>query len=543
MRWADLDTQFVRPVHWLILLFGNDVINAEILSVKSGRKTRGHRFHHPENITIPSPAEYEMLLETHGKVIADFDRRKEAVRGQVNEMALSVKGKAMIDEDLLDEVAAMVEWPVAVMGGFEKRFLDIPQEALILTMKTNQKYFYVVDKKGALMPHFITVSNIESKDVSKIQEGNERVIRPRFADAEFFWSQDRKLKLTDQVERLGTVVFQKKLGTLLDKTKRVGKITSAIADQLAGDTQLALRAAELCKCDLMTEMVGEFPSLQGVMGRYYANHDGENAEIAQALEDYYKPKFSGDTLPQSITSQSLAIADRLDTLVGIFAISQIPTGDKDPFALRRAALGVLRILIENKLDLDLLHLIQVAAAQHDISINASDAEAGVLNFMLDRLHAYYLDIGIRPDVLDAVLSTKPTKPLDINNRLLAVDAFRQRAEAESLAAANKRIGNILKKVKGDLPNKIDERLLQENAEKELHQILTTLDGKVQSLIDAAKYQDALAELSTLRKSVDQFFDDVMVMADDEALKNNRIALLNKLHGLFLQIADISKLQK
>ena len=543
MRWADLDTQFVRPVHWLILLFGNDVINAEILSVKSGRKTRGHRFHHPENITIPSPAEYEMLLETHGKVIADFDRRKEAVRGQVNEMALSVKGKAMIDEDLLDEVAAMVEWPVAVMGSFEKRFLDIPQEALILTMKTNQKYFYVVDKKGALMPHFITVSNIESKDVSKIQEGNERVIRPRFADAEFFWSQDRKLKLTDQVERLGTVVFQKKLGTLLDKTKRVGKITSAIADQLAGDTQLALRAAELCKCDLMTEMVGEFPSLQGVMGRYYANHDGENAEIAQALEDYYKPKFSGDTLPQSITSQSLAIADRLDTLVGIFAISQIPTGDKDPFALRRAALGVLRILIENKLDLDLLHLIQVAAAQHDISINASDAEAGVLNFMLDRLHAYYLDIGIRPDVLDAVLSTKPTKPLDINNRLLAVDAFRQRAEAESLAAANKRIGNILKKVKGDLPNKIDEKLLQENAEKELHQILTTLDDKVQSLIDAAKYQDALAELSTLRKSVDQFFDDVMVMADDEALKNNRVALLNKLHGLFLQIADISKLQK
>jgi len=543
MRWADLDAQFVRPVHWLILLFGNDVIHTEILSVKSGRITRGHRFHHPEDITIPSPAEYEMLLETHGKVIADFERRKEAVRGQVNEMALSVKGKAMIDEDLLDEVAAMVEWPVAVMGDFEKRFLDIPQETLILTMKTNQKYFYVVNKKGALLPHFITVSNIESKNVSEIQKGNERVIRPRFADAEFFWSQDRKSRLIDRTERLATVVFEKELGTLLDKTKRVEKLTSAIADQLAGDTQLALRAAELCKCDLMTEMVGEFPSLQGVMGRYYANHDGENAEIATALEEYYKPKFSGDSLPQSITSQSLAIADRLDTLVGIFAIGQTPTGDKDPFALRRAALGVLRILIENKLDLDLLHLIKVAAAQHDISIKASDAEAGVLDFMLDRLHAYYLDKGIRPDVLDAVLSTKPTKPLDINNRLLAVDAFRQRAEAESLAAANKRISNILKKVKGDLPSKIDEKLLQENAEIELHQILTTLDDKVQSLIDSAKYQDALAELSTLRKSVDQFFDDVMVMADDEALKNNRIALLNKLRGLFLQIADISKLQK
>ena len=543
MRWADLDAQFVRPVHWLILLFGHDVIDAEILSVKSGRETRGHRFHHPETITIPSPSEYEMLLETHGKVIADFDRRKEAVRGQVNEIALSVKGKAMIDEDLLDEVSSMVEWPVAVMGGFEKRFLDIPQEALILTMKTNQKYFYVVDDKGVLMPHFITVSNIESKDVSKIQEGNERVIRPRFADAEFFWSQDKKSKLIDQSKRLASVIFQKKLGTLLDKTHRVGKIASAIADQLAGDTQLALRAAELCKCDLMTEMVGEFGSLQGIMGRYYAEHDGENAEVAQALQDYYKPKFAGDTLPQSITSQSLAIADRLDTLVGIFAIGQTPTGDKDPFALRRAALGVLRIIIENKLDLDLQHLIKIAATQHEVSIKASDAEAGVLDFMLDRLNAYYLDKGIRPDVLDAVLSTKPTKPLDINNRLLAVDAFRQASEAGSLAAANKRIGNILKKIKGSLPNKIDEKLLQENAEKELFKILTALDDKVLTLIEAAKYQAALTELSTLRESVDQFFDDVMVMAEDEALKSNRIALLNKLHGLFLQIADISKLQK
>jgi glycyl-tRNA synthetase beta chain len=543
MRWADLDAQFVRPVHWLILLFGNDVIDAEILSVKSGRETRGHRFHHPETITIPSPKEYEMLLETHGKVIADFDRRKEAVRGQVNEIALSIKGKAMIDEDLLEEVSAMVEWPVAVMGGFEKRFLDIPQETLILTMKTNQKYFYVVDKKGALLPHFITVSNIESKDVAKVREGNERVIRPRFADAEFFWAQDKKSKLIDRSKQLSTVVFQKQLGTLLDKTSRVSNLVSAITDQIGGDKKLAVRAAKLCKCDLMTEMVGEFGSLQGVMGRYYANHDGEEAEVAQALEDYYKPKFSGDTLPQSKTSQSLAIADRLDTLLGIFAIGQTPTGDKDPFALRRAALGVLRILIENKLDLDLLDLIKISAKQHDASIKAHEAENGVFDFMLDRLHAYYLDKGIRPDVLDAVLSTKPTKPLDINNRLLAIDAFRQLPEATSLAAANKRIGNILKKIKGDLPNKIDEKLLQEKAEKELYKTLTKLENKVQKLIDQAKYQDALTELSTLRQNVDQFFDDVMVMTDDEKLKNNRIALLNKLHGLFLQIADISKLQK
>jgi len=542
MRWADLDAQFVRPVHWLILLFGEDVLDAEILSVKSGRETRGHRFHHPETITIPSPAEYEMLLETHGKVIADFDRRKEAVRGQVNEVALSVKGRAMIDEDLLEEVSSMVEWPVAVMGDFEKRFLDIPQEALILTMKTNQKYFYVVDNKGALLPHFITVSNIESKDVAKIQEGNERVIRPRFADAEFFWSQDRKSKLIDQTKRLAAVVFQKKLGTLLDKTNRVANIASTVAEQLQGDKQRAKRAAELCKCDLMTEMVGEFGSLQGVMGRYYAKLDGEEEEVAAALEEYYKPKFSGDSLPQSITSQSLAIADRLDTLLGIFAIGQIPTGDKDPFALRRAALGVLRILIENELDLDLSQLINIAATQHDATINPFAAEAAVLDFMLDRLNAYYLDKGIRADVLDAVLSTKPTRPLDINNRLLAVDTFRQGTDAESLAAANKRIGNILKKVKGDLSTKVDESLLQEAAEKDLSATLTQLNDDVQRLIDNAKYQDALALLSTLKNDVDTFFDDVMVMADDEALKNNRIALLNKLHGLFLQIADISKLQ-
>ncbi|MFK5915328.1 MAG: glycine--tRNA ligase subunit beta [Woeseiaceae bacterium] len=543
MRWADLDAQFVRPVHWLVLLFGDDVIDAEILSVKSGRETRGHRFHHPENITIPSPKEYEMLLETTGKVIADYDRRKEAVRAQVDEIALSVNGKAMIDQDLLDEVSSMVEWPVAVMGDFEKRFLDIPQETLILTMKTNQKYFYLLDKDGALMPHFITISNIESKDVSKIQEGNERVIRPRFADAEFFWSQDLKSKLIGRRESLGSVIFQKKLGTLLDKTKRVSNLTSAIAKTLGGDTNLAIRAAELCKCDLMTEMVGEFPSLQGTMGRYYAEHDDEPTEVADAVADYYKPKFAGDSLPQSITSQSLAIADRLDTLTGIFAIGQTPTGDKDPFALRRAALGVLRIIIEEELDLDLLALIQLAAQQHKSEIKASVAEFSVLDFMLDRLNAYYLDKNIRIDVLDAVLSTKPTNPLDINNRLVAVDAFRQLAEAESLAAANKRIGNILKKVKGNLPTAIDEKLLQESAEKDLYKTLTTLEAKVTLFIADAKYQEALTELSGLRANVDEFFDDVMVMADDAALKNNRIALLNKLHGLFMQIADISKLQK
>jgi len=543
MRWANLEAQFVRPVHSLILLFGDKVINTEILSAKSGRVSHGHRFHHPEIIKIPAANEYEMLLESQGKVIADFERRKQAIRAQVEEIALNKKGKAVIDEDLLDEVTAMVEWPVAVLGDFEERFLKVPQETLILTMKTNQKYFHVIDSKGCLLPHFITVSNIESKDIKKVQQGNERVIRPRFADAEFFWTQDRKTKLINRTQSLGSVVFQKQLGTLLDKTLRVTKLTDAIASHLGANSQLAVRAAELCKCDLMTEMVGEFPALQGIMGRYYANHDNENSEVAAALDEYYKPRFSGDTLPLTLTSQSLAIADRLDTLVGIFAIGQTPSGDKDPFALRRAALGVLRIIIENNLDIDLLFLIKQAAAQHNQNINAHAAETAVFDFMLDRLHAYYIDKGIRPDVLDAVLSTKPTKPLNINNRLYAVNEFRLLDEAESLAAANKRIGNILKKVEGNISNTVDESLLEENAEKELYKLLNTLDQKVQEFIDQANYKKALSELAALRKNIDQFFDDVMVMADDIKLKNNRIALLNILHGLFLQIADISRLQQ
>lgn len=542
MRWADLDAQFVRPVHWVILLFGNDIIDAEILSVKTGRETRGHRFHHPAAITIAAPADYEMLLETQGKVIADFERRRHAIKGQAEELALSKKGNAVIDDELLDEVTSMVEWPVAVLGDFEQRFLDVPQEALISTMSANQKYFHLVDTQGKLMPHFITISNLESKDVSMIREGNERVIRPRFSDAEFFWNQDRKQTLGERLDSLGTVVFQKKLGTLLDKTRRVAKLAAHIAEQLGGNKQLALRAAELCKCDLMTNMVFEFTELQGIMGRYYAQHDGEDPQVAQALDDYYKPRFAGDELPASIISQSLAIADRLDTLTGIFAIGQTPTGDKDPFALRRASLGVLRILIEQNLNLDLAELITTAAAFHDKAIKADKAVQAVLDYMLDRFHAYYVDQGIRGDVLEAVLCLKPTHPLDIDNRLRAVNAFRQLPQAESLAAANKRIGNILKKVEGKLPEQIDAGLLREQQEKDLYQTLSTLSDKVQQLIDKANYTEALSELAQLRDSIDSFFDHVMVMAEDDKLKNNRIALLNQLHGLFMQVADISRLQ-
>jgi len=542
MRWAALDAQFVRPVHWAILLFGKEVIDAEILSVKTGNQSQGHRFHHPEQIIIAQPADYEMLLETEGKVIADFGRRKQAIRGQVEEIALSKKGQAVIDEDLLDEVTAMVEWPQAIIGNFEERFLDVPQETLISTMSAHQKYFHVVDSKGKLMPHFITISNIESKNPAKVIEGNERVIRPRFSDAEFFWNQDRKTRLADRVESLDTVVFQKQLGTLLDKTRRVAKLAEHITETLGGDKQLALRAAELCKCDLMTDMVFEFTDLQGTMGRYYASHDGEDPVVANALDDYYKPRFSGDELPDHVISQSLAIADRLDTLTGIFAIGQTPTGAKDPFALRRAALGVLRIIIEQKLDLDLKVLISKAASHHDKSIKADKTVNAVFDYMLERLNSYYQDQNISADVRDSVLSLKPAKPLDIDQRIHAVSEFRKLDAAESLAAANKRIGNILKKVKGKLPEKVNNKLFQDDAEKTLNDNLVTLKDTVQAAINEARYQDALNQLADLHEPVDKFFDDVMVMADDEALKNNRIALLNQLHGLFMQVADISRLQ-
>ncbi|VAX08202.1 Glycyl-tRNA synthetase beta chain [hydrothermal vent metagenome] len=542
MRWGDLDTQFVRPVHWIVLLFGNDIIEAEILGIRSGRKTFGHRFHHPEAISIPVPADYETLLETTGKVIANFDRRRQNVRAQVEKEAQQLKGKAVISDALLDEVTAMVEWPVAVAGNFESRFLDVPSEALISTMASNQKYFHLLDTNEKLMPHFITISNIESRDASKVREGNERVIRPRFSDAEFFWNQDRKHRLDQRLESLKSVIFQKKLGTVFDKTQRVMKNAAWIAKQLETSTTLAVRAAELCKCDLMTEMVSEFPNLQGIMGRYYAQHDKEDKDVVDALDDYYRPRFAGDSLPESSTAQALAIADRIDTLMGIFAIGQIPTGDKDPYALRRAALGILRILIEKNIDLDLRALLDTAAKHFDSSINAAATTDKVLSFILDRLQAYYLSKDIKADVLDAVTSIHPSCPLDIDQRIQAVNLFRSLPEAQSLAAANKRISNILKKVEGTLPDKINASAFVEEQEKTLYQALTGLSSEVDSLLQQNNYAAALTQLAQLRDPVDSFFDAVMVMAEDEALRNNRIALLNQLHGLFMQVADISRLQ-
>ncbi len=542
MRWGRLETQFVRPVHWIVLLFGDTVIEAEILGIRAGRETFGHRFHHPQAISIPSPADYEVLLESNGKVIADFERRRQTVRAQIEKEALRLKGRAVINDNLLDEVTAMVEWPVAVAGNFEARFLDVPPEALISTMATNQKYFHLLDANGKLLPHFITISNIESREPDKIREGNERVIRPRFADAEFFWNQDRKQRLDARLESLKSVVFQKQLGSLFDKTWRVIPLAAWIADTLGADKVQAMRAAELCKCDLMTEMVGEFPSLQGIMGRYYAQHDQEPGDVATALDDYYRPRFAGDTLPPTATAQALAIADRIDTLLGIFAIGQIPTGDKDPYALRRAALGVLRILIEKKLDLDLRSLLETAAKHFSSEIKANAAIDQLLTFILDRLQAYYQDKGIKADVLDAVIGIQPTCPLDIDQRILAVSHFRELPEAESLAAANKRIGNILKKVTGTLPENIDASALLETEEKTLYDMLNGLSGEVHILLKDNQYEQALTLLAQLRDPIDHFFDKVMVMAKDEKLRNNRIALLNQLHSLFMQVADISRLQ-
>lgn len=542
MRWGNLDTQFVRPVHWAVLLFGDEIIETDILGVPAGRTTRGHRFHHPEPIEIPAPEEYEVLLESEGKVIADFERRANTVRAQVEAAALELKGQAVIDAGLLEEVTAMVEWPSAVTGQFEARFLEVPQEALISTMSANQKYFHLVDANHRLMPYFITVSNIESRDPVMVRTGNERVIRPRFSDAEFFWNQDRKQRLDGRISQLKTVVFQHQLGSLFDKSQRVAKLASHIAELTGSDKLLVMRAAELSKCDLMTDMVGEFPGLQGIMGRYYAEHDGEDPAICLALDDYYKPRHAGDSLPENSTSQTLALADRIDTLLGIFAIGQIPTGDKDPYALRRAALGLLRILIEKRIDIDLKPLLEDAARYYPKPVGATRAVNPTLAFVLDRLRAYYLDQNIRSDVIDAVTDRQLTRPVDIDRRIKAVTTFRTLPDASSLAAANKRIGNILKKVKDPLPDTIDPNLLQEPAEQHLYQALAELSSDVSVLLAAGDYEPALQRLATLREPIDAFFDAVMVMDENIKLRNNRLALLNQLHGLFLQVADISRLQ-
>ncbi len=550
MRWGDLSAEFVRPVHWLVLLFGDEVIEAKMLAVRSGRETRGHRFHHPEKITINQPSEYAPLLQTEGRVVASFNDRREAVRGQVEEAALKLGGKAVIDEALLDEVTGMVEWPVAVAGSFEQRFLDVPPEALISAMKGHQKYFHVVDGDGKLMPNFITVSNIDSKDVSAVRVGNERVIRPRLSDAEFFWNQDRKHKLEDNRDALQTVVFQKDLGTVFDKSERISELAGFISAQLGASKADGIRAGQLAKCDLMSEMVGEFPELQGIMGSYYANNDGESAAVAAAMDQQYMPRFAGDELPQAPVGQAVAIADKIDTIVGIFDIGQPPTGSKDPFALRRAALGIVRIIIEKELDLDLKSVLEHAGRCYQGSGSKQrvlhlETLEKVFSFMMERLRVYYSDAAISVDVFEAVSAVRPNRPYDFDQRVRAVNAFRQLAGAEALAAANKRAANILRQAIETgvvVAAAVDTSLLQETAEKALAERITAVSEAVRPALEKLDYTSALQQMAALRESVDAFFDEVMVMVDDEAVKLNRLALLNSLHHLFLQVADVSQLQ-
>ena len=540
MRWGDGDAEFVRPVHWIVMLANEQVIDADILSIKTGRESRGHRFHAPAPISIQKPATYAVQLG-EAFVIARFEARSEMIRKRVEQVAAELGGSAIMPESLLDEVAALVEWPVAIAGRFEDRFLAVPQEALIYTMQGDQKYFGLTDAHGKLMPNFITISNIESKDPSKVSEGNERVIRPRFSDAAFFWEQDKKHALASRREKLKTVVFQQQLGTLYDKSARVAKLAEYIAQQLKADASLAVRAAELAKCDLITNMVFEFTDLQGTMGRYYAQHDGEAAEVASALEEQYLPRFAGDKLPSTQTGSILALAERIDTLAGIFAIGQKPTGTKDPFGLRRLAVGVLRILIEQQLPLDLADLLDQAANNLTAQLGKKPDTQDALDYILERLRAYYQEQGINAELVEAVAALKPTQPLDFEQRLKAVVAFRQLPAAESLAAANKRISNILKKVETAIPAQVDVSLLKEPAEQALAETLQAQQAQVLPLFAAGNYEQALQSLASLREPVDAFFNDVMVMADDMALRNNRLALLNQLRGLFLRVADLSVL--
>ena len=543
MRWGNNDAEFVRPVHWLVLMHGETVIDAEIMGVRSSANSFGHRFHYPKSIAIKHAAEYQDKLLSPGYVIADFEQRKQKIKKQVIDTVEQLGGEAIIDEDLLDEVTALNEWPIAVAGEFDEIYLDVPDEALIKTMQDNQKYFPVRDSAGQLKNYFITISNIDSKSPQKVKQGNERVVRPRLADAMFFWEKDQKQPLESFNAALENVVFQAKLGSIAEKTERVTKLAESIAKQLGSNLEYIKRAALLSKCDLMTDMVGEFASLQGVMGKCYAQRAGEADEVATAIDEQYKPRGASDDTAATATGQILSISDKLDTLVGIFAIGQKPTGEKDPYALRRASLGVLRTIIERKLDLDLKELISTSAGLLKDKVDASKVEQEVFDYIIERLRAYYLDRGITADVFDAVSALSPSRPLDFDKRIKAVSVFREMAEAVSLAAANKRVGNILKKSAVDKTIAVDESLLSEDAEKNLFETLNLLSKTVEPLFDSGDYESALSKLSSLRDPVDAFFDSVMVMADDEAIKNNRIALLNNMNQLFLRAADLSRLHQ
>lgn len=542
MRWGDKTEQFVRPVHTVTLLLGDELIEGEILGIASDTTIRGHRFLGEREFQISHADQYPALLKEKGSVVADFNERKALILAKAQEKATALGGVADIEEDLLDEVTSLVEYPNVLAAKFEERFLAVPAEALVYTMKGDQKYFPIYDKDGKLLPHFIFVSNINPEDPSKIIEGNEKVVRPRLTDAEFFFKTDLKQRLEDQLPRLETVLFQQQLGTLRDKTARIEQLAGEIAKQIGADETKAKRAGLLSKCDLMTNMVFEFTDTQGVMGMHYARHDGEDEEVAVALNEQYMPRFAGDELPKSLVASSVALADKFDTLTGIFGIGQQPKGSADPFALRRAALGALRIIVEKNLPLDLSDLVVTSAKLFGDKLTNSNVVEEVVDFMLGRFRAWYQDEGIAVDVIQAVLARRPTRPADFDARVRAVSHFRTLDSAEALAAANKRVSNILAKVEGEISSEIDRTLLVEAEEKALAEQVITLQAELAPLFEKGEYQTALDRLAGLREVVDNFFDKVMVNAEDPKLRQNRQAILNNLRNLFLQVADISLLQ-
>lgn len=544
MRWGSRREEFVRPVYWVLMLFGEDVVKARILGIEAGNQTRGHRFHHPDPITITRPADYADALEK-AFVLADPERRKARIREQVEAEAARHDARVVIEDDLLNEVSALVEWPVALTGRFDEHFLEVPPEALISSLKQHQKCFYLLGANGAMLPYFIAVSNIESRDPAQVVAGNERVIRPRLADAAFFYETDNKRTLDSHREQLKQIVFQQQLGTVYEKSERVAALAGSIAAQLGGDADRAQRAAQLAKCDLVTQMVSEFADLQGIMGSYYARNDGEPEDVAAALNEQYMPRFAGDRLPETLTGAALAIAEKLDTITGLFAIDQPPTGSKDPFALRRAALGVLRIIIGKELDLDLRVSIRAAVdalPEQVLEAGREQIAERVFDFMLDRFRAWYQAEGVPHHVFQSVFELRPSRPGDFDRRIQAVKRFSELPECEALAAANKRVANILKE---DIAaaGTINDDLLQETAEQQLAASVRSLQEEVEPLFAAGDYTAGLEKLAGIREPVDRFFDEVLVMTDDEALRANRLALLAGLRQLFLQAADVSCLHQ
>lgn len=553
MRWGAGDAEFVRPAHWLVMLHGDTVVPASILGLAAGRSTRGHRFHHPDELNIDAPADYAELLETQGHVVADFARRQARVVEVATAAAAELGGRARLEPDVVEEVTALVEWPVPVAGRFAEAFLQLPPEVLISTLQDHQRYFPVENDAG-LLPAFIATSNLESRQPDEVRRGNERVVLPRLADAQFFWQQDTQQTLASRVPMLASVVYQQGLGSLHDKSQRVAALAQQLAPAVGAAAAEVARAAELARTDLLTDMVGEFPELQGRMGYYYALHDQEAASVAHALEEQYLPRHAGDRLPEHPVGIALALADRLDTLAGIFMLGKKPTGNKDPFGLRRQALGLVRIIVERALDCELPTLLAQAtelqpAPTGKKAVSAAAATDELVEFVTDRMRSWYLD-GLAPglergaitaELFAAVAVTQPAAPLDFHARLQAVQRFAQHAAASSLAAANKRIANILRKNAADASAALDPALFQEAAERDLHAAVASLLEDHANDLGARRYEAALTRLAGLREPVDAYFDQVMVNADDPSLRDNRLAQLGQLNELFTSVADISQL--